>query len=300
MTDKHEIKRIRFDGREYEVIHAYLYADEKLFDIWLRDSETGDFTHQCCEGIDGFSLEEHQLLIRDRYFGVLQEAGVVNRVGGAFEMPGRGTLHKCDVAEREIVPDVYEWKTITESDTAAPPEPDTIRGVEQDGLNLFGFDDEESPDGGKNPYRLAGESSPRVFFEGRERRVIFAAFDIGHFVDIWLTDAETDRITHCCTEMDRGSRIDEYEVLVEDKYMSILMETGLLQPRGEVVMKDFSMLHRCKMLERGFIPYLDYHEDFAKEVEEDLTSPVTVQESITPIQAECDLDDRDLGDEIEF
>jgi len=295
MNDEHKIKRIRFDGREYEIIHAYLYAGEKPFNIWLRDTETGQFAHQCCEGIDEFALGDHQLVIRDKYFHVLAEAGGVKRVGEAFAMPGRGSLHKCEVAVREPVQDVYEW--VSAAGIEAPAVPDAVREAKGEISSGFGGSAED----GKNPYGLAHVDSPRVFFEGRERRVIFAAIDIGHFVDIWLTDAETDKITHCCTAIDPGSRIDEYEVLIHDKYMGILMENGVLKPRGEVVMKDFEMLHRCKMLERGFIPWLDYHADFAKEIDEKSTQPVnSLEKSTGPIHADRELDDRDLGDEIEL
>jgi hypothetical protein len=298
MHDEHKITHVMFEGRQFQVIHAYQYEKEQPFDVWLRDAETGQFTHSCCEGIDGFLLGEHELLIRDKYFGVLEDAGVVKRIGESFEVAGRGTLHKCDVAAREQVPDEYEW--IEFEAAKVPAVADTVREAVTDAFNHFGHD-AVGPDDGKNPYRLAREDSPRVFFEGRERRVIFAAFDIGDFVDIWLTDAETDKITHCCTEIDRGSRIDEYEVLVRDEFMSILMDAGVLQPRGEVVMKDFSMLHRCKMLERGFIAWLDRWEDFAEEVDEKSTSPVsTLEDNSTPVQADRDLADRDLGDEFEL
>ncbi len=221
---------------------------------------------------------------------------MVKRIGEPFEIVGRGTLHKCDIAERERIPEAYEWISRTEFEgVTVLAAPDTSRGLVTFGPDAVG------PDDSKNPDRLAREDSPRVFFEGRDRRVIFAAFDIGHFVDIWLTDAETDKITHCCTEIDPHSRIDEYEVLVRDEFMRILMDAGVLQPRGEVVMKDFSMLHRCKMLERGFIPWLDRWEDFAEEVDEKSASPAsTFAEGSTPIQADRDLDDRDLGDEIEL
>ncbi len=56
MHDDHKIAHVMFEGRQFQVIQVYLYENEQLFDVWLRDTETGEFSHPCCEGIDGLPL----------------------------------------------------------------------------------------------------------------------------------------------------------------------------------------------------------------------------------------------------
>jgi hypothetical protein len=130
-----------------------------------------------------------------------------------------------------------------------------------------------------------------VCVDGRECLVLYAYIYAGDFFEIWLEDAETEKITHLCTKPLADVPLNERQVLVRDEYLDVLSEAGIVQPTGETIdAGGHGRLHKCDVPNRERVP-----------IHEQAHSPAVTGEWVrSSIEIEQDALERDAGDEFEL
>jgi hypothetical protein len=130
----------------------------------------------------------------------------------------------------------------------------------------------------------------RVNFAGREYKVIFAHLYVENYFDIWLMDAKTEKFTDICTELAADVSLKPGQVLIRDEFIEALTQAGVVQATGEIfdTRCGEGKLHKCDIPSREHVSVFGRHDSQEGEREPD------------SFHAERDVDDRDLGDEIEF
>jgi hypothetical protein len=136
MSDSQMHRRVCFEGRECDVIFAYVYYADDYFDIWLMDVETEKFTSVCTITDPDLPYIEQQRLVREEFVELLAEAGIVQPTGEVVETERYGRLHTCGVPllEREQKP-----SAVSPSNRPELIEHDTLERYLDDDRRLLGL-----------------------------------------------------------------------------------------------------------------------------------------------------------------